>query len=112
MIVKITYSTDVKDVPQEVCKLLSSLKKETSDLTTSISEVSKEVKSSNEDVRSSIIKLEATISDFERVLSRLRDSHAILHGYRNLVEKEKQKPTEEDNTRPKVTKNKATKSAE
>ena len=110
MIVKITYSTDVKDVPQEVCKLLSSLKKETLDLSNSIVDVSKEVKSSNEDVRSSIIKLEATISDFERVLSRLKDSHAILHGYRNLIEKEEQQAPEEDNTKPKVTKNKAAKS--
>jgi small-conductance mechanosensitive channel len=109
MIVKITYSTDVKNVPQEVFKLLSSLKKEAADLSNSIGESSKEIKSSSEDVRGSIIKIESAIEECERLLSRLKDSHAIVHGYRNLLEQEKaNKSPQEDNTKPKVTKNKST----
>jgi len=108
MIVKITYSTDVKDVPQEVVKLLNSLKKEAADLASSIGGVSKEVKESGNDVRGPILKTEAVMEECDKLLSRLKDCHAILHGYKNLLEQEKNQSAQpkEDNTKPKVTKNK------
>lgn len=84
-IVKITYSAALDEVPQEVSKILISVKKEAEQLFSSLGSSAKEL-SAEKDVNASLIKLEKTLKTLEKLEAKLKDSHSILKGYLNILE--------------------------
>lgn len=85
MIVKITYSAELEEVPQEVSKVLISIKKESEELFRSLGSSSKELLEEL-DIDASIVKIEKSIKTLEKLSVKLKDSHSILVGYKKLVE--------------------------
>lgn len=94
MIVKITYSADVKDIPNEVSKLLDSTSTNLSEVLDDIKSLVKELKRSEVDVVSSISKIEHDINLLETIDMKLKDSHSILSGYLDLISKQEQQGSE------------------
>lgn len=91
MIVKITYSSDLEEVPMEVSKLLKDLEKQTLQLAKSLP--TKELSATEPDIKSSVSKLEHCLASVEKLEAKMKDCHAILNGF--LGVKEKQKETDE-----------------
>jgi len=96
MIVKITYSSSLEEVPTEVAKLLQDLEKELSSLSKNLG--SKELRQGTTDVKTVISRLEHCMSSFEALEAKLKDCHAILNGFVGVKEKqqEQQSSTEEE----------------
>lgn len=91
MIVKITYSTDLEEVPMEVSKILGSTKTLFAALDKSLSIACQELAddSNKEDVRTSMVKIEQSIKTLEKLDAKLKDCYSILNGYSNMKEKDK-----------------------
>jgi site-specific recombinase len=91
MIVKITYSTDLEDVPMEVSKILGSTKSLFTALDKSIGIACQELsdETTKEDVRTSMVKIEQCIKTIEKLDAKLKDCYSILNGYTTMKEKEK-----------------------
>lgn len=85
MIVKITYSAELEEVPQEVAKIITAVKKESEELFRSLGSSSKEL-TTEKDVKAGLIKLEKSLKVIEKLEAKLKDGHAILSGYLNILE--------------------------
>lgn len=95
MIVKITYSSDLEEVPKEVYKILQDVEKETLSLSKNMG--SKELKPDTADVKTAISKLEHAMSSLEKLEAKIKDCHAILVGFLGVKEKESQKTESREN---------------
>lgn len=91
MIVKISYSTDLEEVPMEVSKIIGSTKQLFAALDKSLGIASQELADENnkEDVRTPMVKLEQSLKTIEKLEAKLKDCYAILNGYNDVKEKEK-----------------------
>jgi len=105
MIVKITYSSELEDVPKEVAKILLDLEKQIAVLSKSLG--GKDLKEGTTDVKTAVSKLEHTLSSFEALEAKLKDCHAILNGF--LGVKEKQEAEQQEKTPAKEEQAKQTK---
>lgn len=85
MIVKITYSADLEEVPSEVLKIISSVRSESKELFRSLEFSSKEL-STIKDIKATLVKLERSLNLLEKLEAKLKDSHSILNGYVNILE--------------------------
>lgn len=85
MLVKITYSAELQEVPDEVLKIISSVRNESEELFRSLDFSSKEF-SSEKDIKASLVKLERSLGLLAKLEAKLKDSHAILNGYLNILE--------------------------
>lgn len=94
MIVKITYSSELEDVPKEVAKILLDLEKQIAVLSKSLG--GKDLKEETTDVKTAVSKLEHALSSFEALEAKLKDCHAILNGF--LGVKEKQETQQQEQT--------------
>lgn len=92
MIVKITYSTDLEEVPMEVSKILSSTKSLFQALDKSLTVACQELAddSNKDDVRTSIVKIEQSIKTLEKLDAKLKDCYSILNGYTNVKQNKKE----------------------
>lgn len=93
MIVKITYSTDLEEVPMEVSKILASTKSLFAALDKSLSIACQELtdEASKQDVRTPMVKIEQSLKTLEKLDAKLKDCYSILNGYNNVKEKENKK---------------------
>jgi hypothetical protein len=89
MIVKISYSTDLEEVPMEVSKILGSTKSLFAALDKSLSVAVQELadNQTKEDVRTSMVKIEQSIKTLEKLDAKLKDCYAILNGYDDMKKK-------------------------
>jgi ribosome recycling factor len=92
MIVKITYSVYLEEVPMEVSKLVDELEKEFKKISKNLNIASDELCSNEEDVRTPMAKIEHTMKLVEKLQSKLKDCHAILDGYSRVKDKDKIPP--------------------
>jgi len=92
MIVKISYSTDLEEVPMEVSKIINSTKQLFSSLERSLTIASQELAEqvNKDDVRTSMVKIEHSLKTIEKLEAKLKDCYSILNGYNDLKEKEKE----------------------
>lgn len=88
MIVKITYSSELEDVPQEVSKILIDLEKQISLFAKRLG--GKELKQGTIDVKTCVSQLDHSISTFKALEEKLKDCHAILSGFLGVKEKQEQ----------------------
>jgi len=88
MIVKITYSVELEDVPMEVSKLIKDLQQEFKTLSKSLDLASQELEQNNEDVRTPIAKIDHTLKSMEKIQVKLKDCQAILDGYARVKQQE------------------------
>ena len=88
MIVKITYSSELEDVPQEVAKILIDLEKQINTLSKSIG--GKDLKQGTTDVETAVSKLKYSISAFQVLEEKLKDCYSILNGFLDVREKQEQ----------------------
>ena len=91
MIVKISYSTDLEEVPMEVSKILSSTKSLFNALDKSLGIAVQDLADdqNKEDVRTSMVKIEQSIKTLEKLDAKLKDCYAILDGYSGMKEQDK-----------------------
>ena len=90
MIVKISYSTDLEEVPVEVSKILGSTKTLFAALDKSLAVACQELadETNKEDVRTSMVKIEQSIKTLEKLDAKLKDCYSILNGYTQMKDKE------------------------
>ena len=100
MIVKITYSSDLEEVPTEVSKLLQDVEKQVLSLSKKFP--TKELIDDEPDIRSAVSKLEHSIAALEKIEAKVKDCHAILNGFLGVKEKSEEK--EEQESKPKEVK--------
>lgn len=94
MIVKITYSSDLEEVPTEVSKLLQDVEKQVQSLSKKFP--TKELIDEEPDIRSAVSKLEHSISALEKIEAKVKDCHAILNGFLGVKEKEKESQSDKE----------------
>ena len=96
MIVKITYSTDLEEVPVEVSKILSSTKSLFAALDKNLSLACQELsdEQNKEDVRTPMVKIEQSIRTIEKLDAKLKDCYSILDGYTNVKKQEEEQAGE------------------
>lgn len=92
MIVKITYSVELEEVPMEVAKLIKDLQNEFKSLSKSLNLASEELEQNSEDVRTPIAKIDHTLKSIEKLQVKLKDCQAILDGYARVKQQEKIPP--------------------
>lgn len=85
MIVKITYSVDLEEIPTEVSKLLRSVQEESTKFF-ELLDITAEELSEKKDINISLLKIEKSLDVFEKLEAKLKDSHAILTGYLGVLE--------------------------
>lgn len=95
MIVKITYSAELEEVPAEVAKIITAVKKESEELFRSLGSSSKEL-ATEKDVKAGLVKLEKSLRVLEKLEAKLKDTYAILTGYVNLLENPPEKKEEQE----------------
>jgi DNA repair exonuclease SbcCD ATPase subunit len=88
MIVKITYSVNLEDVPMEVSKLIKDLQEEFKTLSRSLDLASEELEQNSEDVRTPIAKIDHTLKSIEKIQVKLKDCQAILDGYTRVKQQQ------------------------
>lgn len=88
MIVKITYSVYLEEVPMEVSKLMDSLDDDFKALHKNLKIASDELVVNSNDVRTPMAKIEHTMKLVEKLQSKLKDCHAILDGYNKVTKKD------------------------
>ena len=86
MIVKITYSVNLEEVPMEVSKLIKDLQEEFKTISRSLEIATEELVQNTEDVRTPIAKIEHSIKSVEKLQTKLNDCRAILGGYVRVKE--------------------------
>jgi hypothetical protein len=88
MIVKISYSTDLEEVPMEVSKILGSTKNLFSALDKTLTVACQDLADDNnkEDVRTPMVKIEQSLKTVEKLQAKLKDCYAILEGYNSMKE--------------------------
>jgi len=93
MIVKITYSTDLEEVPMEVSKILVSTKNLFAALDKSLGVACQELtdEQSKEDVRAPMVKIEQCLKTVEKLEAKLKDCYSILDGYNKVKESKEEK---------------------
>ena len=92
MIVKITYSVDLQEVPMEVSDLMKSLDSEFKILSKNLNLASDELVTNPEDVRTPMAKIDQTMKVVEKLQAKLKDCHAILDGYTKVKDQQKIPP--------------------
>lgn len=92
-IVKITYSSNLDDVPKEIAGLLASLQKQLKDISASVKTSSSELLLEQPNVEVSISKIDDAIAQFDLVDVKLKDCKSILSGYVNILKS--QQPVEQ-----------------
>jgi hypothetical protein len=92
MIVKITYSSELEEVPSEVSKLLQDVEKQLTALAKKLP--GKELAEQEPDIKSAISRLEHSMSGLEKLEAKVKDCHAILVGFLGVKEKKESAQSE------------------
>ena len=110
MQIQITYTTELKDVPLEVGRMLHTSIEDLREQLNSLEEIGSKLKAEVlTDTRESLLTVEKTLKAVNKFDDRLKDSMAILNGYGNVlkgrsqqvsqnVENEEKKQTDVTNT--------------
>ena len=85
MIVKITYSVELEDVPMEVSKLIRELKEEFKLLSKDLQIASDELMENSKDIRTPVAKIDHSLEKIEKLKVKLKDCQAILGGYQGVL---------------------------
>ena len=97
MIVKLTYSAELEEVPNEVSKIVDGTVEEIEELARDLRVAQESLSHRKEpDVKSALAKLKFAMSSLEKLNAKMKDCDSILTGYLGVVEKqaEEKKPTE------------------
>ena len=97
MIVKLTYSAELEEVPSEVSKIVDSTVEEIEELAKDLRVAQESLSQRKEpDVKSALAKLKFAMSSLEKLNIKMKDCDSILTGYLGVVEKqaEEKKTTE------------------
>lgn len=95
MIVKLTYSAELEEVPSEVGKIVDSTVLEMEDICRDLSGVQSDLTKKEADVKTALSKIEFAMKFVEKLDTRLKDCQSILSGYISVLEQqetEKQPP--------------------
>ena len=106
MIVKLTYSAELDDVPSEVGKIMETTVSEMETLVQDLDTVAGNLTRAEPDVQTGLSKVKFALKFVEKLETRLKDCESILSGYANVIEQqkeqEKQKQAEVPVEAPKV----------
>jgi len=91
MIVKLTYSAELEEVPSEVAKIVDSTVLEMEDICRDLSGVHSDLTKKEADVKTAISKIEFAMKFVEKLDTRLKDCQSILSGYASVLEQQAQK---------------------
>lgn len=94
MIVKLTYSADLDEVPGEVAKIVNSVNGELQNLTKDLTLVSTNLENVEPDVKTALSKIQFAMKFVEKVNLKLKDCESILSGYLGVVEKKEETTTQ------------------
>ena len=90
MIVKLTYSAELDEVPSEVGRILSHTNTEMSELCRELESVAGSLQKSEPDVKSSLSRIEHTLKFLDKLDAKLKDCQSILSGYLSVLEQQSQ----------------------
>lgn len=91
MIVKLTYSAELEEVPGEVSKIVSSVNGELENLVNDLSIVSANLENIDPDVKTALSKIDFSLRFIEKLDTKLKDCQSILSGYLGVLEQQAQK---------------------
>lgn len=103
MIVKLTYSAELDEVPSEVASMVDKTSQDLEELLEDLRFVSESLHKTEPDVASSLSKIKFAMRFVEKLDTRLKDCDSILSGYSNVIEQQEQKnqsPVQEVSTDP------------
>lgn len=92
MIVKLTYSAELEEVPSEVGKIVDSTVLEMEDICRDLSGVQSDLTKKEADVKTALSKIEFAMKFVEKLDTRLKDCQSILSGYVSVLEQQEQAP--------------------
>ena len=90
MIVKLTYSAELEEVPSEVGKIVDSTILEMEDICRDLSGVQSDLTKKEADVKTALSKIEFAMKFVEKLDTRLKDCQSILSGYVSVLEQQEQ----------------------
>lgn len=99
MIVKLTYSAELEEVPSEVGKIVDSTVLEMEEVCRDLSSVQNDLTKKEADVKTALSKIEFTMKFIEKLDTKLKDCQSILSGYLSVLEQQNQ----QEDTKPQVT---------
>ena len=88
MIVKLTYSAELEEVPSEVGKIVDSTVLEMEDICRDLSGVQSDLTKKEADVKTALSKIEFAMKFVEKLDTRLKDCQSILSGYISVLEQQ------------------------
>ena len=91
MIVKLTYSAELDEVPAEVGNIVDATASEMSTLSHELELVANDLTKKEPDVKTALSKIEFTMKFIEKLDTKLKDCQSILSGYLAVLEQQKQK---------------------
>lgn len=92
MIVKLTYSADLDEIPSEVSKIVLGSASDMKDVMQELNKVVKELSIGKDaDVPTALSKIRFALKSVEKLDVRLKDCESILGGYLGVLEQEKEK---------------------
>ena len=93
MIVKLTYSAELEEVPSEVGKIVDTTASEMETVTCELEAVANDLTKKEPDVKSAVSKIEFAMKFVEKLDTKLKDCQSILSGYLGVLEQQAQKQT-------------------
>ena len=103
MIVKLTYSAELEEVPGEVGKIVDSTILEMEDVCRDLSGVQSDLTKKEADVKTALSKIEFAMKFVEKLDTRLKDCKSILSGYMTVLEQQKEQSTPQTVKQPEQT---------
>lgn len=99
MQVKISYTAEVSDVPQEVSNILNTLTREATDFLDVVEETKTHLE--EHELPISKLKMKVLMEKLQKMFARLTDCQVILDGYEKVIDSQPQgqQPTQEQNAK-------------
>ena len=94
MIVKLTYSAELDDVPSEVGKIMETTVSEMKTLVQDLDAVAENLTRAEPDVQTGLSKVKFALKFIEKLDTRLKDCESILSGYANVLEQQEKEKQE------------------
>lgn len=92
MIVKLTYSADLDEIPSEVSKIVLGSASDMKDVMQELNKVVKELSVGKDaDVPTALSKIRFALKSVEKLDVKLKDCQSILDGYLGVLQQEKEK---------------------